>query len=393
MTSRREFLYSTVGIAGSLAAAPRVETRPSIQPPEAWFLARLPQMMQVSGTPGFAAVIVQRRRIVWEHYAGVQKAGTSPQVNANTLWPAASLGKPVFAATTLGLVREGVLDLDRPLREYVADHAADDERTRKVTIRHALSHTGGFPNWRSQPGQALASRVEPGSAFSYSGEGYFYVQRAVEQVTGMGIQQCVSRRLFDPLAMTSSTYTWRADAPERLVAGHDRGVATAFGRELRPQLWAYAQAHGRSLDTFGYDDIRRAMEELPDAPPPLPNQMAPNVAGGLLTTARDYAAFLSALLDPDGTALGLTRALRNEMARPQIALNALMGWGLGWGLETNRGTLWHWGDNGGWKNFALVEPRDDAALVVFTNSSHGMNVAERLVAASTGTDHVAFQWL
>jgi hypothetical protein len=46
-----------------------------------------------------------------------------------------------------------------------------------------------------------------------------------------------------------------------------------------------------------------------------------------------------------------------------------------------------------WKNFVLIEPRGGAALVVFTNSSHGMNIAQRFVAASTGDDHVAFQWL
>ena len=55
--------------------------------------------------------------------------------------------------------------------------------------------------------------------------------------------------------------------------------------------------------------------------------------------------------------------------------------------------FWHWGDNGNWKNFVLIQPRDKSALVVFTNGSHGMNVAERLVAAATGDDHVAFQWL
>jgi len=121
--------------------------------------------------------------------------------------------------------------------------------------------------------------------------------------------------------------------------------------------------------------------------------MVPNVAGGLLTTAADYAKFLCAVLDETGSSLKLSKAMRKAMTTAQVTLNSAMAWGLGWGLETGRDVLWHWGDNGNWKNFVVIEPRDKSALVVFTNSSHGMNVAERFVAAATGDDHVAFQWL
>lgn len=394
MASRRQFLFGTLASTVGAAVTARAETRSSINPPPDWFLARLPQMMDVAGTPGLAAIVVQRGRIVWEHHVGVLKAGDAAAVTPQTMWPAASLGKPVFAATVLGLVSERQLDLDRPLRDYVPDHASSDERTQRVTARHVLSHTAGFPNWRNQASQSLTARFEPGSSFSYSGEGYYYLQRAVEHLTGKGVQQVAAARLFERLEMTSSTYCWRADVPARLAVGHDRGVPGPYAQyDLRPQLWSYAEAHGRNFDSFTYEDVRSAMSEIPQAPPPLPNVMAPNVAGSLLTTARDYAAFLVALLDVTGAALGLSRTERTALTTSRIALNRSMGWGLGLGLETLRGSLWHWGDNGGWKNFALVEPGEASALVIFTNGSHGMNVAERLVAAATGQDHVAFQWL
>lgn len=72
-----------------------------------------------------------------------------------------------------------------------------------------------------------------------------------------------------------------------------------------------------------------------------------------------------------------------------------MAWGLGWGLETHATTaaaLWHLA-NGNWKNFVLIEPRDRSAIVVLTNSTQGMNLAERFVAAATGADYAAFQWV
>jgi CubicO group peptidase (beta-lactamase class C family) len=366
--------------------------RPLIQPPPTWFLGRLPRLMEVSGTPGVAAVVIQHGRIVWEHHAGLLKGGEPAEVGPETMWPAASLGKPVFAAAALGLASDGRLDLDHPLCDYVPDHAASDERTKKVTARHVLSHTTGFPNWRRGPDQPLVSDFEPGSRFSYSGEGYYFLQRVVEHLTGMGVQQFVSRRLFEPLGMTSATYSWRGDVPARLVAGHDRGVPRP-SRELPAQLFAYAEAQGKGFDTFTYQDVRAAMATIPNAPAPIPDSMLPNVAGTLLTTARDYSAFLIAMLDQSGAALKMSQTLRVAMTTPQVKLNSAMAWGLGWGLETGSGSQWHWGDNVNWKNFVLIEPRERAALVVFTNSSHGMNVAQRFVAASTGDDHVAFQWL
>jgi CubicO group peptidase (beta-lactamase class C family) len=370
--------------------------RAAVQPPPPWFVTRLSRLLEISGTPGCAVVVLQRGRVVWEHYAGLMNAADEAPVTRDTMWPAASLGKPVFAAAALTLVSEGKLDLDKPLREYVADHAAADERTSKITARHVLSHTSGLPNWRTRD-QPLVSDFEPGSRFSYSGEGYYYLQTVIERITGLGIQQVVNRAVFEPLGMKSSTYTWRDDVPSRLVAGHDRGVVRPNNiREFSTKLLAYAAAQGKSLDTFTSAEARQAMAAIPEAPLALPVFMVPNVAGSLITTPRDYAAFLAAVLDPSTTALKIAKPVREAMTTPQVSLNSALGWGLGWGLETHANTtatLWHWGDNGNWKNFVLVEPRDRSAIVAFTNSTHGMNVAQRLIAAATGEDHVAFQWL
>lgn len=398
--TRRSFLslgasVLAAGATGHAGLQARTE-RQAIEPPQPWFLARLPRLLEVSGTPGYAAVVLQRGRIVWEHYAGLVTAGEPAAVTRDTMWPAASLGKPVFATAALSLVSAGTLDLDTPLHEYLSDHAAADDRTRRITARHVLSHTSGLPNWRTTS-QPLVSDFEPGARFSYSGEGYYFLQAVIERLTGLGIQQVMSRALFEPVGMTSSTCTWRNDVAARLVGGHARGVPRPnSAAELAARLLGDAAARGRSLDAYSGTDVREAMARIPNAPPALPILVIPNVAGSLLTTPRDYAAFVAAVLDPSGKALTLSPAVRAEMTKPQIALNSQMGWGLGWGLETHVGappTLWHWGDNGNWKNFVLVEPADNSAVVVFTNSAQGMNVAERLITACTGVDHVAFQWL
>jgi CubicO group peptidase (beta-lactamase class C family) len=196
--------------------------------------------MEIAEVPGIAAAVVRDGRVVWDLAIGVADTKTGRPVTADALWPAASLGKPVFAFAALRLVDEGRLDLDRPLKHYVADHAPDDPRGDRITARHVLSHSSGLPNWRD--GDApLVPAFEPGARFQYSGEGFYYLQRAVEHIVGAGFERFVEERLFGPLGMRASTYTWRPDTSERVVAGHDRGTAyRVFYEEIGRRLLRHA---------------------------------------------------------------------------------------------------------------------------------------------------------
>ena len=68
-----------------------------------------------------------------------------------------------------------------------------------------LSHSSGLRNWRGRVDQPLVPDFEPGTRFQYSGEGFYYLQRAVEHITGAGFEQFMEERVFNPLAMKSST--------------------------------------------------------------------------------------------------------------------------------------------------------------------------------------------
>jgi len=399
---RREFAISLLApvLARSLGFGSTPMLAPAINPPNADFLSRLPQIMEIAGVPGLSMSVVQEGRVAWTHYRGVMDATTNQPVSSETLWPAASLSKPAFAFAALHLVDEGKLDLDRPLKSYVPDHAPDDARGNKIAARHVLSHSSGLRNWRQRADQPLVPDFEPGARFQYSGEGIYYLQRAVEHITSMGFEQFMEERLFNPLGMTSSTYSWRRDIAARLVSGHDQGQPRQSpSKDLAQRLLDVAEQQKKPLATFKHEDVVASMQSMSPAPPTLPNFMIPNAAASLLTTPTDYARFLIELLENHNAAIDLKPATRKLMFTAQSRINSALQWGLGIGLEqqfdvaSDPNFLWHWGDNGSWKNFVLAHPESKSAIVVFTNGSRGLNVANRVMTAATGRQHAAFLWL
>ena len=405
---RREFLLSTAVPLAAFAVGPRAHAAhlsarsahlPAdvIRPPSKDFLATLPRAMEIAGVPGVGMAVVQDGRMTWQNSVGVADAATRQPITAQTLWPAASLSKPVFAFAALRLVDDGKLDLDRPLKAYVPDHAPADSRGDRITARHVLTHSSGLRNWRGRPDQPLVPDFEPGTKFQYSGEGYYYLLRAVEHITGVGFEQFMQERVFGPLGMRDSTYAWRADVASRLVTGHDQGQPRPnFTVDFASRLLAFADQGGRKLAAFTSEDVAAAMGKMTPAPAILPNFMIPNAAASLITNPAEYSTFLIQLLTGGNAAAPLTAASRALMFTAHTPINAALSWGAGLGQETHEGGehfAWHWGDNGSWKNFVLIHPASRSAIVVFTNGSRGLNVANRIMTAATGSEHEAFLWL
>lgn len=323
--------------------------------------------MKDADVPGLSMAIVRGGRVFWHRAFGVKDASAGAPVDDDTVFEAASLSKPVFAYAVLKLVDAGQLDLDAPLTKYLPGDYVDDPRLRLITARHVLSHASGFPNWRPQ-GQPLKIHFAPGERFSYSGEGFVYLQKAVERSSGQTLDALMKRLVFDPLRMTSSSYDWEDRFEGRKATGHD-----AAGTPQR---------------------LRRPAEAVS--------------AATLHTTALDYGRFLAALLDGSG----LDKKTWTEMLRAQVRvdegcqncvtktptgrLSREIGWGLGVGLqETEQGaSLWHWGDNGsGFHCHMVGYPRARLGVVVFTNGLGGHGIIPDVVAAAVGGRHPAFAWL
>ena len=300
--------------------------------------------------------VIENGRVVYGNAFGVRSMDSNVPLNDKTVFAAASLSKPLFAFAVMMLVEEGKFDLDRPLNEYLEYKDLEhDPRYRRITARMVLSHTSGLPNWRN--GRLDFAQV-PGERFVYSGEGFVYLQKVIERITGLQTEVMMQQKVFKPLGMERSSYIWQKEFDSDFAVPHNELSITES--KYKPQ--------------------------------------EANVAHSLQTTAPDYAKYVIALLN----GIGMRKSAIDQMLTSQVkvpgesgGLNSSVSWGLGWGLqETSRGkAFWHWGDNGTFRCFVMAFPESKSGLVFFTNSTNGLSLLEGLTKEIFNVSCPACEWI
>ncbi len=306
---------------------------------------------------GVAIAVVKNRKLdSMDTATGCLPALT---LNSNSVFQAASLGKPVFAYAVLKLVEQGKLELDAPVVTYLPQgyrhqfhpskaepsDLVTDPRIEAVTARMILNHTSGLPNWASGP---LGFDSTPGERWDYSGEGFVLLQRAVEAITGEPLDRFMTAQVFKPLGMDNSDYAWSERTAQGLLPG--------------------TKANG----------ARRATMVLKN----------PIAAYSLYTSAADYGKFLVAVLND----AHLLKQLSASPVTVDPSLN--LSWGLGWGLERSQDDLyiWHWGNNTGYRAFVMASMRTGDGFVMLTNSENGLTLAPAITQKILPAEHRVFQF-
>ncbi len=283
------------------------------------------------------------------------------QSGADVVFQAASLTKPVVAFAALQLVKGGHLDLSAPVSRYLPDGYAHRQNPfsrsaeprfdhvssatlSRIPVFSLLNHSSGLPNWATGP---LTLSFEPGQRWSYSGEGYVLLQAVLAAAGKQPFEVLLDNIVFGPLQMKDSRMRLTQDIRHRVLDGH----AWPFGK-TRFDL------------------------------------MEPNAAASLYTTAADYARLMEGLVS-DESLLALTLA-------STISVDVTLGlsWGSGWGIEQGeRGPyLWQWGNNPGFRAFAMISATSRDGFVLLTNSDKGMALAAPLARMVIPGDHGAFRF-
>jgi CubicO group peptidase (beta-lactamase class C family) len=183
--------------------------------------AFVPAGLARAGVPGVSLAVVRDGEILFAAGYGVSDVLMRRPVTRRTAFEVASNSKPVAAYAALKLVEAGALELDTALGGFLQQPFLPPSPEReRMTLRHALSHSSGLSNLGV--GLFTDRRVwfAPGDHFSYSGHGYGYLGRAIEDVTGEPLAQHLERVVLEPLGMTESGYHLERSLAERLAHPH-----------------------------------------------------------------------------------------------------------------------------------------------------------------------------
>lgn len=251
--------------------------------------------------PGAAWGIVIDGELAHAGAAGQRDVNAKVSVDRTTVFRIASMTKSFTAMAILKLRDDGKLSLDDPAEKYVGELKGLPYPTTdspRITIRHLLSHSPGFPEDNAWADRHLADSEDefsrmlragipfsdaPGLAYEYSNYGFAILGRIVTRASGKPYNKYIEESLLRPLGMTSTTLAPAAVPPDRLALGY---------------RWE--------------DGGWKAEELLADG--------AFGAMGGMLTSVPDLARYVGALLSAwparDGPETGpVRRASLREMQR------------------------------------------------------------------------------
>lgn len=342
-------------------------------------------LMKTANVHGLAISIFNNYQPVYKRTFGFKNVANREPINSTTNFYGASLSKAVFAVFVMKLKEEGVLDLDKPLQEYLPkpiyeyepltkwhDNYSDlksDTLYQKITARMCLNHTSGFPNWRwFEEDQKLRVKFEPGLKYSYSGEGLVYLQVVLEKITGRSLEDLMQEKIFVPLGMKNSSYTWQPGFEKDYVVGHN--------------------SKGELYEKDKDNEARSAST--------------------LETTLDDYTLFIKAVLLNSL----LKKETTNEMFRPQIRLRSVqqfglnslrdstandaieLSYGLGWGLLNSP---YGWGafkegHGDGFQHYSIIFPKMGTGIIILSNSDNAESIFKALLALTIKDKYTPWLW-
>ena len=187
-------------------------------------------------------------------YGGLADRESGKQVSANTMFILYSCTKPLTAACIYILWERGLLQWDEPVATYWPEFAKNGKD--EITIRHVLTHQGGFPQtpssltWNKWEDWDFVTKVlsevipqyKAGEVMAYHPRNFGWVLgEVIRRIDGRPINRFMSEEIFVPLGMKDSYLglpTCLEDRVSRVHAMEDCDRAGAIPIYNQPENWA-----------------------------------------------------------------------------------------------------------------------------------------------------------
>ena len=292
---------------------------------------------------------------------GEARPGVPMDSDSMMIWWSST--KPTAAVAIGQLWERGKVDVEARVAEYIPEFAAKGKDA--VTVRHVLTHTGGFSfadgrDGMRKPWDEIMTRIYdanledgwvPGEKAGYHpSSGWFVLGEILRRVDGRPFERYVREEIFEPLGMNDC---WVGMPPERY-------------RE-------YGDRIGVMHDTSG------------DEPQPVPFVDSEEACarcvpgGGGRGPMRELGRLFEALAA--GRALGETRILSPQTVSAMTARHRTgmfdetfripIDWGLGFIIDSfiygKHASARSYGHGGARSSVGLVDPEHDVVVAVVTN--------------------------
>lgn len=340
---------------------------------------RLNYLLDSAKVTGLQVVILHNKKPVWTKSFGLKDAERQLPLNDSTVMYAASLTKAVFGYLFMRLVDKGILDLDKPIRDYlklpISEYpkwkqlGEDTASFNKITPRMILSHSSGMPVLRAVYENQLRLIAKPGEKFCYSNEGMNFLGFVLEEYTGKSLKAWTTEEVFGPLQMKHTSMVWEPEFEKNFSYAYYKD-GKKYGAERRESSRA---------------------------------------AGSMTTTAVDYAKFVANLMNQKG----LSKKGYEQLLSPQILVKSKRGfgplkdtlttdndriqlaWGMGIGLfkSTDGPAFFHTGRGEANVNYMVAYPSKRIAVVLLSNSENYEKIYGAVLEACIGDKNSPLAWL
>lgn len=320
------------------------------------------ERMEFYKVPGVSIAVVENGKIKWAKGYGYANTETGTKVDVNTLFQAGSISKPIAALSALKLYENDSLELNKDVNYYLKNwHIPENKftETEKVTLEKLLTHTAGmtvhgFPGYQQTDnfpeiigvlnGNGNTAKIVvdtiPGSIWRYSGGGYTVMEKVVEDVSGLSLEDYMSKNILLPIGMKNSTFQ------------------QPITKEFQSNISAAYDGNGKLIKGLWHNYPEQA-------------------AAGLWTTPSDLALYCIEIQD-------ILKGKKNGVLTKETVERMLTkhknDWGLGPSLRYQKDSLIfaHGGKNAGFTNDMVAYTYQSNALIVMTNADNGGNLISEI---------------
>ncbi|NLE36359.1 MAG: beta-lactamase family protein [Bacteroidales bacterium] len=333
--------------------------------------------------PGVAFGIFTDTSLVYAGVTGYSNLADSTPVTLSTAFRAASMTKSFTALAILRLRDEGKLRLDDPVNRWLPELDSlryPTEDAPVLTIRHLMTHTGGFPQddpWADRQLETTEEELSamirdgltmsdvPGITYEYSNLGYTLLGRIIRAVTGISYQSYIDSIVFRPLGMTCTVWEY-GDLPEGVMTQGYRYHNGGWSEEELLHDGPFG-AMGGLISTVG-DFARYAIMHLSAWPPREGEECRIHCHGAECRPLKR-----SSLREMHSPSSGVDyNSSTLYPGGPECHVIVAYGYGLRWSLDCmGRRKIFHNGGLPGFGSNWTIMPDYGIGVVAFSNRTYG----------------------